>query len=135
MDAEGATCFGWLRVEIHRTARRPPAPAASGAEVAEAAAAAEAEAAAEEAAAAEEEEVEEGERGAPYQASIAPCPPKAAPVSRAAVVRDAEPHPPADASTDASTDAPPVTAGVGGVVSGPFVATLQPDGAIHSPYA
>jgi len=133
MDAEGATCFGWLRVEIHRTARRPPAPAASGAEVAEAAAAAaEAEAAAEEeAAAAEEEEVEEGERGAPYQASIAPCPPEAAPVSRAAVVRDAEPHPPADASTDA----PPVTAGAGGVVSGPFVATLQPDGAIHSPYA
>ena len=36
---------------------------------------------------------------------------------------------------DASTDAPPVTAGAGGVVSGPFVATLQPDGAIHSPYA
>jgi len=119
MDAEGSTCFGWLRVEIHHTARRPPAPAASGAEAAEAAAAA------------EEEEVEEGERGAPYQASIAPCPPEAAPVSRAAVVRDAEPHPPADASTDA----PPVTAGAGGVVSGPFVATLQPDGAIHSPYA
>ena len=124
MDAEGTTCFGWLRVEIHLTARRPPVPAASGAEAAEAAAE-------EEAAAAAEEEVEEGERGAPYQASIAPCPPEAAPVSRAAVVRDAEPHPPADASTDA----PPVTAGAGGVVSGPFVATLQPDGAIHSPYA
>jgi len=132
MDAEGTTCFGWLRVEIHLTARRPPVPAASGAEAAEAAAEEEAAAAAEEAAAAAaEEEVEEGERGAPYQASIAPCPPEAAPVSRAAVVRDAEPHPPADASTDA----PPVTAGAGGVVSGPFVATLQPDGAIHSPYA
>ena len=130
MDAEGTTCFGWLRVEIHLTARRPPAPAASGAEAEEeaAAAAAAAEAAA---AAAKEEEEEEGGRGAPYQASIAPCPPEAAPVSRAAVVRDAEPHPPADASTDA----PPVTAGAGGVVSGPFVATLQPDGAIHSPYA
>ena len=128
MDAEGTTCFGWLRVEIHLTARRPPAPAASGAEAEEEAAAA---AAAAEAAAAAAKEEEEGERGAPYQASLAPCPPEAAPASRAAVVRDAEPHP----SADASTDAPPVTAGAGGVVSGPFVATLQPDGAIHSPYA
>ena len=30
LDADGATCFGWLRTEIHLTARRPPTAVQAG---------------------------------------------------------------------------------------------------------
>ena len=81
MDADGATCFSWLRTEIHLTARRPPTAVQDG-------------------------KRDEEERGVPYQASLEPCPPEAVPASARAAVRDSVEHVPADECTPAQVTGP-----------------------------
>ena len=82
IDADGATYFGWLRTEIHLTARRPPMAVQLI------------------------ESGDEDERGVPYQASLEPCPPEAVPPSARATVRDSVEHVPADEGTQAQVTGP-----------------------------
>ena len=84
MDADGATYFGWLRTEIHLTAKRAATAVQGGSGGSG----------------------DEEERGVPYQASLEPCPPEAVPASARAAVRDSVEHVLTDECTHAQVTGP-----------------------------